>query len=307
MRHEKFDKRTRMSGRSKLNLSAKDTFLLIALTVLWGINWPIMKAGVRDFPPLTFRTLCMVGGVLVLALIIKQGGLSFKIPREYWKELLLIGLTNMVCWYVCSIYGVKLLSSGRAAILGYTLPIWTAIFGITLFKTGESVSSRLWFGVLSAAIGVGFLLAGEFGNIAGRPLGALLMLCAAASWAIGTHLMRRRKQQTNVVVVTFWCLLLSLLVSGTLSWLIESSQWVRAPNNIEWLAIAFNAVVVFGFCQVVWFRLATILPPVASGLSVMLIPVIGLFSGMWLLGEVPHWQDYVALASILIAIATVLR
>jgi drug/metabolite transporter (DMT)-like permease len=112
MRHEKFDKRTRMSGRSKLNLSAKDTFLLIALTVLWGINWPIMKAGVRDFPPLTFRTLCMVGGVLVLALIIKQGGLSFKIPREYWKELLLIGLTNMVCWYVCSIYGVKLLSDG---------------------------------------------------------------------------------------------------------------------------------------------------------------------------------------------------
>jgi drug/metabolite transporter (DMT)-like permease len=58
---------------------------------------------------------------------------------------------------------------------------------------------------------------------------------------------------------------------------------------------------------VVWFRLATILPPVASGLSVMLIPVIGLFSGMWLLGEVPHWQDYVALVSILIAIVTVLR
>jgi drug/metabolite transporter (DMT)-like permease len=289
------------------NLSLKDTLLLVALTILWGINWPIMKAGVKDFPPLTFRTLCMVGGVFVLALIIKKGGLSFKVPKEHWKELLYIGLANMACWYVFSIYGVKLLSSGRAAILGYTLPIWVAIFGITLFKNGEQLSKRLWFGVFAAAIGVGFLLAGEIGNMAGRPLGAFLMLCAAASWAIGTHLMRRRKQSTNVVVVTFWCLLLSLFISSVFCAAIESSQWVRPPNTIEWLAIAFNALFVFGFCQVVWFRLATILPPVASGLSVMLIPVIGLFSGMWLLGEVPHWQDYVALVSILVAIATVLR
>jgi drug/metabolite transporter (DMT)-like permease len=296
-----------MSSRTKLNLSLKDALLLVALTILWGINWPIMKVGVRDFAPLTFRALCMIGGLFVLAIIIKKGGLSFKVPKEHWKELTVIALTNMVCWYVFSIYGVKLLSSGRAAILGYTLPIWTAIFGITLFKSGEAVSSRLWFGVIAAAIGVGFLLAGEYSNIAGRPLGAFLMLCAAASWAIGTHLMRRRKQSTNVVVITFWSLLLSLIVASVFCWFIERGQWVRPPNTTEWLAIAFNALVVFGFCQVVWFRLATILPPVASGLSVMLIPVIGLFSGMWLLGEVPHWQDYVALISILIAIVTVLR
>jgi len=58
--------------------------------------------------------------------------------------------------------------------------------------------------------------------------------------------------------------------------------------------------------QLLWFRLATLLPPVASSLSVMLIPVVGLFSGMWLLGEVPSWQDYVALLFVLVAIATVL-
>ncbi len=291
----------------RFKLSLKDSLLLIGLTLFWGINWPIMKAGVRDFAPMTFRALCMVGGIGVLALIIKQAKLSFRVPREYWRELFFIGLTNMVFWYVLSIYGVKLLSSGRAAILGYTLPIWTAIFGITLFKSGEQVSTRLWFGVASAAVGVGFLLSGEFANIAGKPLGALCMLCAAAVWAIGTHLMRRRKQSTNVIVVTFWCLLLSLIICGLFAFMVERDQWVRPPNTIEWLAIGFNAIVVFGFCQVAWFRLASILPPVASGLSVMLIPVIGLFSGTVMLGEVPHWQDYVALASILIAIATVLK
>ena len=49
-----------------------------------------------------------------------------------------------------------------------------------------------------------------------------------------------------------------------------------------------------------------ILPPVASSLSVMMIPVLGVFSSVWFLGESPLWQDYVALVLILIAMAVVL-
>ena len=291
---------------TSLKLSLKDFSLLVALTVLWGINWPIMKSGVREMAPMTFRALCMVGGIGVLALIITSQKMSFKIEKRFWKELFWIGMTNMVCWYLFSIYGVKLLSSGRAAILGYTLPIWTALLGVFIFKGGEKASARLWWGVFAAAIGVAFLLGGEISAMAGKPLGALLMLGAAVAWAFGTHLMRRREQKTPVLVITFWSLCLSLLLCGLFAVLVEKDQWVRTPNTIEWSAIAFNAIVVFGFCQVVWFRLATILPPVASGLSVMLIPVIGLFSGMALLGEVPHWQDFAALGCILVAIATVL-
>jgi drug/metabolite transporter (DMT)-like permease len=58
--------------------------------------------------------------------------------------------------------------------------------------------------------------------------------------------------------------------------------------------------------QLLWFRLASILPPVASSLSVMLIPVVGLFSGMALLGEQPTWHDRVALGCVLAAIASLL-
>jgi threonine/homoserine efflux transporter RhtA len=51
--------------------------------------------------------------------------------------------------------------------------------------------------------------------------------------------------------------------------------------------------------------LAPKLPPAASGLSVMMVPVLGVFSGMWLLDERPFWQDYAALTLIVIALATV--
>jgi drug/metabolite transporter (DMT)-like permease len=60
------------------------------------------------------------------------------------------------------------------------------------------------------------------------------------------------------------------------------------------------------FCHVVWSMLARTLPPAASGLSVMMIPVVGVFSGMLMLGEQPSWQDYAALALILVALSTVL-
>jgi drug/metabolite transporter (DMT)-like permease len=84
----------------------------------------------------------------------------------------------------------------------------------------------------------------------------------------------------------------------------ERTAW-RWPNFAEWGAIGFNAIVVFGFAHVVWFHLARTLPPIASSLSVMMIPVVGVFSGAWMLGETPHWQDSAAMVLILAAMSTV--
>ena len=52
--------------------------------------------------------------------------------------------------------------------------------------------------------------------------------------------------------------------------------------------------------------MARSLPPVASTLSVMLIPVLGVFSGAVGLGEPLHWQDFAAVVLMVAAIAAVL-
>ena len=80
----------------------------------------------------------------------------------------------------------------------------------------------------------------------------------------------------------------------------------HVPNAAAWGAIAFNAILVIGFAQVAWFFLVRTLPPLASTLSVMLIPVLGVFSGAWWLGEVLHWQDWTSVALMVVAIASVL-
>jgi drug/metabolite transporter (DMT)-like permease len=285
-------------------LSRLDAFLLCVLTLIWGLNWPIMKIGVADFPVFTFRSATMVGGLAVFALIARVQGHSLRIPRPYWREVAWLGATNMAAWYALSILGVKLLASGRAAILGYTLPVWVALIGLLLY--GERHGVRLVLALVAAAIGVGLLLANELQAMAGSPLGTFCMLAAAASWGFGVHLLRRRRQPTPLVVLSFWMMAGSLAFCALLSLVFERGQWVRWPHAGEWASIAFNIVLAFGVAQLLWFRLASTLPPLVSALSVMMIPVVGVLSGLLMLGERPGWTDLAALAAILVAIGATL-
>ncbi len=86
----------------------------------------------------------------------------------------------------------------------------------------------------------------------------------------------------------------------------QDDRW-RWPVMSEWLAIIYAGVVTFSFGYVAWFRVARKLPPVVSSLSIMLVPVVGLFAGSLFMGETLSSFDYVALVFILLAMATVIR
>ncbi len=284
-------------------LNRKDFVLLALLILSWGLNWPVMKMSVREFPPLTFRLLSMIGGLAVIALAARLQGASMRIPAGKTLTVVKLAVPNMLVWHVFIILGVKLLSSGRAAILGYTMPVWAVLSGLAFF--GERIVGRALLGILLAMAGAGLLLSSEFAAISGQPLGTLFALVAAAAWGLGTVLMKRIRIDMPTISLTFWMLSLTTAVMLVLALLLERSQW-RMPNAIEWSGIVYNAAIIFGFAHVVWFRLARLLPPVVSSLSVMFIPVVGTFSGAWMLGETPQWQDYLAMLLILGSMSTVL-
>ena len=285
------------------SLSRKDWILLVLLTLCWGINWPIMKFGVQDFPPLTFRTVSMIGGLPVLWLAARAQGASLGIPQGKLTQIMRLAVPNMLIWHVFMILGVKMLSSGRAAILGYTMPVWAVLCGLAFF--GERPTRSAWTGIGCALAGALLLLSSEFAALAGNPLGTVFALVAAAGWGYGTVMMKRSVLPMPTISLTFWMLALTTTVMAVASFLLERSAW-HMPNAGTAAAIVYNAVIIFGFAHVVWFQLARTLPPIASSLSVMMIPVLGVFSGAWLLGETPHWQDYAAMGLILAAMSTVL-
>jgi drug/metabolite transporter (DMT)-like permease len=262
-----------------------------------------MKLGVTGFAPLYFRTLSMWLGLPVLALVLVVQRVPFAIARKDWPELVKLSVTNMIVWHLLAILAVQALSSGRAAILGYTMPIFSALWGVAVF--GERLKPRHVAGVIAAGIGVSLLLWHEFASIAGRPLAAVGMLVAAAVWALGTQQMRRTTIGAPTLALVFWMTLASTLVMSVATVLFERHRWA-VPNTATALAIAYNAVLIFGLAQAVWLVLARNLPPIASSMSVMLIPVLGTVSGAWWLGEALHWQDGAAIVLVLLAIASVM-
>jgi drug/metabolite transporter (DMT)-like permease len=284
-------------------LTRKQWALLVPLTLAWGLNWPVMKLGVTDYPPITFRALSLWLGVPVLGGVLLAMKVPFRIPRRHWPELLVLGATNMFVWHVCIIVALKELSSGRAAILGYTMPIFSALLGAWLF--GTRLAGRAWLGVGAAALGVALLLWHAIAGMSGKPGYMALALFAAATWALGTQLLRRTRIPVPTLAISFWMTTLTAVVMTVLAVLLERPQW-KAPSAPTWAAIVYNAVLIFGFAHAAWFALARELPPIASTLSVMLIPVLGVFSGALWLGEVLHWQDWAAVALMVVAIAAVL-
>ena len=288
-------------------LSSRQLILLVLLTVCWGLNWPVMKSGIADFPPLTFRALSLWLGLPVLGLGMLWLKVPFSLPRgpggAHWRELVKLSTTNMFVWHACMIVALGMLSSGRAAILGYTMPIFSALIGAWLF--GNVVNQRGWLGVGAAALGVLLLLWHEVTTLSGNPLGVGLALFAAAIWALGTQQLRHTTLQVNTLTLSFWMTALTAVVVSVLALALEHADLRHIPTATAW-AVVYNAVLIFGFAHATWFYLARSLPPVASTLSVMLIPVLGVFSGAWWLNEVLHWQDWAAVALMVVSIASVL-
>ena len=284
-------------------LTRRQLWTLITLTLVWGLNWPIMKFGVTGFPPLTFRSLSMLIGLPVLGLALVLMKIPFRIPREHWRELFTLALFNMFVWHVLVILALPMLSSGRAAILGYTMPIFSAIWGVIWFNA--PLRARQWLGVVAAGVGVLLLLWNELSHLSGQPVGVLMVLVAASTWAYGTQRLRHTPMPVPTLTIAFWMTAMTTVLLTVLACVFEQDRWQVPAPSTQW-SILYNALGVFAFAQAAWLTLARGLPPVASTLSVMFIPVLGVFSGAWWLGEVLHWQDWTAVVLMVVAIASVL-
>ena len=285
------------------SFTPKQLLLLVLLTIVWGLNWPVMKLGVQHFPPLTFRMVSMWIGLPILAIIVMRRRLPIAIPRSYWGQLAKLTLFNMVLWHCLIIIAIPTLSSGRAAILGYTMPIFSAILGSIFFN--DKLGPRAWAGVGAAFAGVLLLLWHEVGALGSKPVGVMLMLIAAASWAWGTQLLRRTEAPVPLLSLSLWMVGINAVVLTVLAVVFERHEWV-VPDQSATAALLFNGFLALAFAQATWFYLARSLPPVASTLSVMMVPVLGVFVGAWWLGEVLHWQDWTAVCLMVVAIASVL-
>jgi drug/metabolite transporter (DMT)-like permease len=284
-------------------LSPSGLVLLALVTIAWGLSWTIIKIVLAELPPLTFRAICLVAsgaGVLALA---RLAGQSLRVPVRAWSRLLAIAACNVIAWNVFLIYGIALLPSGRAALIGYTMPLWSSLLSVWLL--GERLTARRGASLVLGMGGVAVLLAAEIAGMASAAGGVVLMLAAALSWGLGVVLLKRFALPIPAACLTGWMMLAGGAPFVIAAVALEHDRW-RPISATVGLGLAYSVVIAFMFGYWAWNRLVLMLPVAVSSVSILATPVIGVLCGMWLLHEPLTWHEIAAGACILGAIALVL-
>jgi drug/metabolite transporter (DMT)-like permease len=283
-------------------LPRQGLLLLFALSLCWGLNWPIMKVVLSEVPPLYFRSSCLLlGGAGMLALA-RASGNSIAVPQGCWPRVLLLSLFNIIAWNVFAIYGVSLLPSGRAALLGFTMPLWSTLLSVWLL--GEKVTARRLIGLVLGLAGIAALMGGSLGGMRQAPIGVLCMILAAWGWAIGVVLFKRLPVAMPISALTGWTMLLGGIPVLLAAIPLESSRLV-IPSFWPAFGMVYNTLIAFMFCYWAWNRIVLMVPVSVSSLSSLATPLIGVMSGALLLGEALGWNEALAALLILAAVATV--
>jgi len=257
--------------------------LLVSLTILWGGNWPAMKAAVAEIPVLTFRVICLYGGALGMYGLARLGGLSFRVPRNEWVPLLIVTFFNITVWHVCSAAGLKYISAGRGAIIAYTMPLWATLLSVYLLNERLRMSTIL--GLAVGLMGMAALLLPEWQQVVADPRGPIFMLVAAMAWAAGTIGLKYCRFTIPVVSLVGWQLILGgipiLIAAPFFDRGIDPMSWSREA----WFGTIYAVLVAMIYCHWAWFKLVRSFSAVTVSINSLAIPVVGVISGALLLGE----------------------
>jgi drug/metabolite transporter (DMT)-like permease len=283
-------------------LPRQGLILLAALSLFWGANWPVMKMVLSEVPPLYFRSCCLLlGGVGMLALA-RLSGVPIKVPSGQWNRVLWLAVFNISGWNALVIIGVSLLPSGRAALLGYTMPLWSMLLSVVFL--GDRLSGRTVLGLLLGLAGIVVLMGGSVEGMLQAPLGVLCMILGAWSWAIGVVLFKRIPVTMPTSALTGWMMLAGSLPLLALAIPLETSRLV-VPGTGPILGMLYNILVAFMFCYWAWNRIVQMVPVAVSSVSSLSTPLIGVLGGVIFLGEPLGWQEIVASLLILGAVGSV--
>jgi drug/metabolite transporter (DMT)-like permease len=285
-------------------LPARLWWVLAGLALVWGCNWTAMKVAISEIAPFTFRTLCLGVGSGILFAVLRASGQPLAIPRRHWPRLALLALFNITFWNLLVVFGLAHIPSGRAAILAYTMPAWS--IPLSVLVLGERMTGRRILGLALGMTAMTLLIGDEFTRLQGAPLGALLVLGASVTWAIGTVLQKKFPVGAPPAATTAWLMLVGGVPIYIGAFLLEDFRKLADLSLEPALGLAYNVFLAFAWAHWAWIKLATSVSVTVFSLCMLVVPVVGVFSGMFFLGEKPGWPEFAALALVVGSLLTVI-
>jgi drug/metabolite transporter (DMT)-like permease len=269
---------------------------LLAVCVLWGLNWPAVKLALNDVQPWTLRTAGLGIGALTLMAFAMLRGASLRIPRgRPCLHILVAGGLNVAAYNILTSYAQIGTTTGRAAFCAYTMPVWVSLMAAPILK--ERLDRPRIIALAAAITGLAVLLRPLLGS--GLPLGILFALGAALSWAGGTVYLKWAAVEASPIAVAAWQLAAgagAVAVGG-----VVLGAHGGTLHLVSALALAYNAVAGTALAYFLWFGAVRHLPAGTAGLGTLMVPVIGATASAFLLGDRPTASDLLGFALIVVA------
>ena len=277
--------------------------LIVFLALGWGLNWQAMKVVFAEIPLWQFRSLTAFAAGFIMLGLARLTSQATSVPSGQRPTLVLAAFLNVTCWFVLVAVGVRLMSSGHAALIAFTAPLWVEVLSVVVL--GERLTATR---ILAVALGIGgvlVLLSHDFAAIAASPWGTLAVLAAAISWACGILVQKRTRWAIGSVPLAGWQLVLGGIPIGIIALATERFQFFDASPAALW-STAYLVLISLVACYYAWFKIVTLLPANVASLSSLLVPVVGVIGGVVLLGEPLGWREITSMIMIVGAIGLVL-
>jgi drug/metabolite transporter (DMT)-like permease len=277
-----------MRARGKTEANVKSTALagltFLAVTAVgWGLNWPATKYLVGELPPLTLRGGTGVVGAIILALLALLQGQSLVVPRAMWPRVALVALFNVGGWITLTGLSLVFLPASEAALIAYTMPVWTVIFAWPVL--GERPTLLRLIALVMAFAGLAAIMGanGLSASMAKLP-GIVMALGAAVGFALGTVLAKKRPILMPPIPAAAWQIGIGSLPVVAAGFLIETTH-LNNVSALGWWLLLYSTVGQFSIAYVCWFAALARLPASVAAIGTMAAPVIGVVTSALALGE----------------------
>jgi drug/metabolite transporter (DMT)-like permease len=276
---------------------------LVGTVLMWAVNFSVVKAALRHFPPMAFTTIRLAGASLCFLAIARLSPGPSLLPSDR-KRLVLLALVGHTLYQVLFIQGIHATTASNSAILLGLTPVFVAL--LSLFLSPDPPRAGAFVGIGISILGV-YLVLHDSSRTGGGVLGDLLTLAATFCWSLHTVLSqpivaRYGPLRTSAYAITLGSLFFLPLGLPELSRMTPASVPAAAWWGLGY-SIVFSLVAAYGL----WYYAVGRIGPTETAIYSNLTPVAAMIVAYLALDEPVGRRKLVGAAVIFLGIYLVRR
>jgi drug/metabolite transporter (DMT)-like permease len=252
---------------------------MIALSLVWGINWLVMKFALRDADPVTFNIQRILVAIATLFVVLVW--LRRPLLPQSWVAVAVTGLFQTTLNMGATTMALAGGGAGRTSVLVFTMPFWTVLLAWPVLN--ERVRGVQWFAVAFAFAGMALVV--EPWNWHGSLAPKLWAVASGFGWAAGTISIKYFERDRKFDMVNFMAW---QMVIGTLPFMALPLVYTLSP--VHWslayvAALLFTGAISTALGFVIWISVLRMVPAGTASLNTLAVPVVALLASMAVFGE----------------------